>query len=39
MDGLRVPFIVYDASEPVDYDEDEIVTVSGMNDALFSSFI
>lgn len=30
MDGLRVPFIVYDPSEPVDYDEDEIVTVSGI---------
>jgi hypothetical protein len=30
MDGLRVPFIVYDPSEPVEYDHDEIITVSGI---------
>ena len=29
MDGLRVPLIVYDPDEPMDYDRDEIVSVSG----------
>ncbi|KAI8360717.1 multicopper oxidase-domain-containing protein [Choanephora cucurbitarum] len=28
MDGLRVPLIVYDPDEPMEYDQDEIVTVS-----------
>ncbi|GAA5795601.1 hypothetical protein HPULCUR_000962 [Helicostylum pulchrum] len=28
MDGLRVPLIVYDRTEPVEYDYDETITVS-----------
>lgn len=29
MDGLRVPLVVYDPNDPFEYDEDEIITVSG----------
>lgn len=29
MDGLRVPLVVYDSNEPFEYDQDEIITVSG----------
>lgn len=28
MDGLRVPLVVYDPNESIQYDEDEIITVS-----------
>lgn len=30
MDGLRAPLIVYDRTEPVEYDYDETITVSGL---------
>lgn len=29
MDGLRVPLIVYDNDDYFDYDEDEVITLSG----------
>lgn len=29
MDGLRVPLIVYDNDDYFDFDEDEIITLSG----------
>lgn len=29
MDGLRVPLIVRDVNEPFDWDEDEIISLSG----------
>lgn len=32
MDGLRVPLVVYDPDEPFEYDQDEIITVSGRLD-------
>lgn len=35
MDGLRTPLIVYDDTEPLEYDEDETITVSGIVMILF----
>lgn len=30
MDGLRSPFIIHDPGCPYTYDEEQIITVSGM---------
>jgi hypothetical protein len=38
MDGLRFPFIIQNPNEPYKYDEELIVTVSGIVNFIFHEF-